>query len=140
MSTLLRQATSAARQASRVRNFSSSSVSRKGNVTQPKTNGLPNIPADIIQDLYLREIKAYKPAAIAKDAHVGVVKSYSLPPAPKPPVLPTDLASELAAYESSEPTLASRAAAQETSGEGESGAEEFLAFLEQDLPKPEAHH
>ncbi|KIL64557.1 hypothetical protein M378DRAFT_163007 [Amanita muscaria Koide BX008] len=124
MSTLLRQATNAARQASRVRNFSSSSVARK----------------DIIQDLYLREIKAYKPAAIAKDAHVGVVKSYSLPPAPKPPVLPTDLASELAAYESSEPTLASRAAAQETSGEGESGAEEFLAFLEQDLPKPEAHH
>lgn len=25
---------------------------------------LPNIPADIVQDLYLREIKAYKPAAV----------------------------------------------------------------------------
>jgi F-type H+-transporting ATPase subunit h len=67
------------------------------------------------------------------------VKSYSLPPAPKPPVLPVDLASELAAYDAAEPTLAQRAAAQEST-EGAAGADEFLSFLEQDIPKPEAHH
>ncbi|KAF8626686.1 hypothetical protein AX15_004770 [Amanita polypyramis BW_CC] len=124
MSTILKQATNAARQASRVRNFSSSAISRK----------------DIVQDLYLREIKAYKPAPVAKDAHVGVVKSYSLPPTPKAPILPTDLASELAVYEASEPTLAQRVVAQESPEEGAGGADEFLSFLEQDLPKREAHH
>ncbi|KAK2465508.1 hypothetical protein APHAL10511_002400 [Amanita phalloides] len=124
MSTILRQASNAARQASRIRHFSSSAVSRK----------------DIVQDLYLREIKSYKPAAVAKDAHVGVVKSYSLPPAPKPPVLPVDLASELAAYDASEPSLAPRAAPQESVDEGAGGADEFLTFLEQDIPKPAAHH
>ena len=33
----------------------------------------------------------------AKDAHVGAVKAYSLPPKPQAPALPADLASELAA-------------------------------------------
>jgi len=121
---ILRQASIAARQASRIRNFSSSAVSRK----------------DIIQDIYLREIKSYKPEPIAKDAHVGVVKSYSLPPTPKAPVLPVDLASELAAYDAVEPTLAQTAATPESTEEGAGGAEEFLSFLEQDVPKPEAHH
>ncbi|KAF8346570.1 ATP synthase complex subunit H-domain-containing protein [Amanita rubescens] len=124
MSTILRQATNAARQVSRIRNFSSSAVSRK----------------DIVQDLYLREIKAYKPAPVAKDAHVGVVKSYSLPPAPKAPVLPVDLASELAEYDATEPTVAQKAVSQESVEAGTGGADEYLAFLEQDIPKPEAHH
>ncbi|KAF8637091.1 hypothetical protein AX17_002996 [Amanita inopinata Kibby_2008] len=124
MSTLLRQATNAALKASAVRNFSSSAVSRK----------------DIIQDIYLREIRAYKPAPVAKDAHVGVVKSYSLPPTPKAPTLPTDLATELSAYDALEPTLATRAVAQESAEEGASGADEYLNFLEQDIPKPQAHH
>lgn len=121
---------------------------------------IPNPPADLVQDLYLREIKAYKPAVVvriwnfaskinynscyesqAKDAHVGVVKKYSSPPIPKAPVLPTDLASELAAYDAAEPTIAEVAAptnASEESGGG--GAEAYLAFLEQDIPKPVHHH
>ncbi|KAF5375439.1 hypothetical protein D9615_007972 [Tricholomella constricta] len=125
MSTILRQATNVARNASRVRVFSSTAVSRK----------------DLVQDIYLREIKAYKPAAVAKDAHVGVVKSYSLPPSPKAPALPTDLASDLAAYDVAEPTKAQAVKAAAT-GEEEvaSGAEAYLSFLEQDLPKVEAHH
>ena len=55
-------------------------------------------------------------------------------------MLPVDLASELAVYEASEPALAQRAAVQESSDEGTSGADEFLSFLEQDLPRREAHH
>lgn len=68
------------------------------------------------------------------------MKSYSLPPTPKPPVLPVDLASELAAYDAAEPTLAQAAATQASTEDGAGGAEEFLSFLEQDVPKPEAHH
>ena len=125
---------------------------------------IPNPPADLVQELYLREIKAYKPASVvrkfeicaipknnwinlqcyesqAKDAHVGVVKKYSSPPIPKAPVLPADLASELAAYDAAEPTIAEAAAptnASEESGEG--GAEAYLTFLEQDIPKPVHQH
>ncbi|KAG5643185.1 hypothetical protein DXG03_001389 [Asterophora parasitica] len=124
MSTFLRQASNVARNASRVRAFSSTAVSRK----------------DLVQEIYLREIKAYKPAAVAKDAHVGVVKSYALPPTPKTPALPTDLASELAAYDAAEPTKAQVVEAAATTEEGASGAEAYLSFLEQDLPKVEAHH
>jgi len=93
--------------------------------------------------LYIREIKAYKPAPVAKDAHIGVVKKYSSPQKPKAPVLPIDMASELAAYDNTEPTTiadvaSTSAASEDTAGAG--GAEAYLAFLEQDLPKPVHHH
>ncbi|KAF8890705.1 ATP synthase complex subunit H-domain-containing protein, partial [Infundibulicybe gibba] len=113
-----------ARNASRTRAFSSTAVSRK----------------DLVQDIYIQQIKAYKPAPVAKDAHVGVVKAYSLPPAPQPPTLPTDLASELSAYDSAEPTRASEAPAAAGLEEAAGGAEAYLNFLEQDLPKAAAHH
>ncbi|EDR09442.1 uncharacterized protein LACBIDRAFT_234095, partial [Laccaria bicolor S238N-H82] len=96
---------------------------------------------DLIQDLYVREIKAYKPAPIPKDAHVGVVKQYSLPPTPKAPAPPADLASELSAYDATEPTVVVETKATESSeGAGEGGADAYLAFLERDLPKVEHHH
>lgn len=78
----------------------------------------------------------------AKDAHVGVVKKFALPPAPAAPKLPTDLASELAAYDAAEPAIADAAPAQATttSDEPAGGADAFLTFLEQDLPKPVHHH
>ena len=56
------------------------------------------------------------------------------------PVLPTDLASELAAYDAAEPTLAEAAAPVNVEESGSGGAEAFLTFLEQDLPKPVKHH
>ena len=79
----------------------------------------------------------------AKDAHVGVVKSYSLPPAPQAPTLPADLAGELSAWDAAEPTFAAASAkpAAEAESAGPTGAEQFLAFLEADEPKhDEAHH
>ncbi|KAJ3887995.1 ATP synthase complex subunit H-domain-containing protein [Lentinula edodes] len=126
MSNILRRAANAAQNGTRSRFFSSSVVARK----------------DLVQDLYLKEIKGYKAPPVAKDAHVGVVKSYSVPLAPKAPSLPSDIASELAAYDTSEPVSASQPAAPQTSGSEEtvSGADAYLSFLEQDLPKPEAHH
>ncbi|OBZ74929.1 hypothetical protein A0H81_05188 [Grifola frondosa] len=124
-SAILRQASSAARAVSRSCAFSTSAVARK----------------DFVQELYIKELKAYKPPAPVKDAHVGIVKSYSLPPVPQVPTLPADLASELSAYDAAEPTFAA-APQDETLAEavGPTGAETFLAFLEADEPKAEAHH
>lgn len=64
-----------------------------------------------------------------------------MPPTPKAPALPADLASELAAYDASEPTVAAepKVAAVATENVG-TGAEAFLEALEADLPKADAHH
>jgi F-type H+-transporting ATPase subunit h len=117
---------------------------------------------DFVQELYLKELKSYKaPPAVRvylshitasltlngrpqpKDAHVGVVKTYSAPPRPKPPILSSDLASELSAYNASEPAkaeVAKKASASHSEDVG-AGADAYLEFLEQDLPKAEeAHH
>ncbi|KAJ7145776.1 ATP synthase complex subunit H-domain-containing protein [Mycena epipterygia] len=127
MSTILRRAAGATRTISCARTFSSSAATRK----------------DIVQDLYLKEIKAYKAPPAAKDAHVGVVKAYNLPPTPKAPALPTDLATELSAYDSSEPVAATvEKAAPKTDHHAEladGGAEAFLELCEADVP-PEGHH
>ncbi|KAI5119279.1 hypothetical protein M0805_008059 [Coniferiporia weirii] len=125
MSAILRSSTRLARLSQR-RCISSSPVSRK----------------DIVQELYLSELRAYKAPPAAKDAHVGVVKAFHAPSAPQPPTVPADLASELAAYDAAEPTLASAPAAKaaDIADDTGAGAKEFLAFLEADLPKPEAHH
>jgi len=37
------------------------------------------IRKDLVKELYLRELKAYKPRPADKDAHVGAVKDFSLP-------------------------------------------------------------
>ena len=122
----------------------------------------PNDGTDFVQDLYIKELKAYKaPPAVRhclsrfimsltfvvrpqpKDAHVGVVKTYSAPSPPKAPVLPSDLASELSVYNASEPAKAevSKKTATNQSEDIGTGADAYLEFLEQDLPKAEeAHH
>ena len=111
--------------------------------------------------MYLKELKGYKAPPVvslsqnrdgmflifcnsqAKDAHVGVVKTYSAPSTPNAPSLPSDLAGELSKYDATEPTLAESPKASTSAHEGEElagGAKEFLAFLEKDLPKPVHHH
>jgi len=76
----------------------------------------------------------------AKDAHVGVVKTYAQPTSPLPPSVPSDLAAELSAYDTAEPTRAESVAASGEIKDFAGGADAFLSFLEQDLPKPDAHH
>ncbi|EMD61034.1 hypothetical protein COCC4DRAFT_50463 [Bipolaris maydis ATCC 48331] len=54
--------------------------------------------ADLVQDMYLRELKNYKvPQVKASDAE-GQVKKFAIPKAPASPE-ETDIASELKAYE-----------------------------------------
>ena len=78
----------------------------------------------------------------AKDAHVGAVKAFSLPPKPVAPSLPSNLAAELAAYDAQEPTKAESKpdAAAHGAEPVVEGAENFLEVLEADLPKAAAHH
>ncbi|VDC03143.1 unnamed protein product [Peniophora sp. CBMAI 1063] len=94
---------------------------------------------DLVQDLYIKELKGYKAPPAAKDAHVGAVKQFSTPSQPTPPALPTDLASELSAYDAADPVKA--AAATKATGTAEpvgAGAEAFLEQLEAD--EVEEHH
>ncbi|BGP27537.1 F-type H+-transporting ATPase subunith [Rhodotorula toruloides] len=97
---------------------------------------------DLIQDLYLRELRSYKPKPAASAQ--GATKSYSTPSAPKAPEVPDAkaLASELAAYEASSPDVATTApgvAAEATEDDATLGADDFLKLCEQDV-KVEAKH
>ncbi|GAB1310525.1 ATP synthase F0 subcomplex subunit H atp14 [Madurella fahalii] len=54
--------------------------------------------ADFVQELYLKELKAYKPTPIKETDSVGQVATFSLPKTPKSPE-EADLASSLKEYE-----------------------------------------
>ncbi|KAG9013732.1 hypothetical protein FRB94_001294 [Tulasnella sp. JGI-2019a] len=123
MASLIRRTARAA--PAHLRTLTTSTVSRK----------------DFVQDLYINELKAYKPAPPAPDAHLAHVKTFAAPSAPKPPTSPSDLASELAAYDAQEPDIAQPTVAKSSVEDGVGGgAAEFLSHLEADIPKEEAHH
>ncbi|KAJ3954977.1 ATP synthase F0 subcomplex subunit H atp14 [Colletotrichum tropicale] len=54
---------------------------------------------DFVQELYLKELKAYKPAAVKDSDAQGQVQTFSVPQTPKSPE-ETDLAASLKEYES----------------------------------------
>lgn len=60
----------------------------------------PSTTADLVQDLYLKELKAYKPTPIKASDSEGVVQKWAVPATPKSPE-EADIANELKAYESS---------------------------------------
>ncbi|KAF7974419.1 hypothetical protein HWV62_12282 [Athelia sp. TMB] len=143
--TILRQATAVARTISRTRGFASSSASRKGTVQLLRLS--PSKNKHVEDRLRARPVcqgveGLQGTPRRAKDAHVGAVKNFSAPSPPKAPALPQDLAAELSAYESSEPSKVQ--ATQTTTTHDQtagSGADGYLAFLEADVPKAEeAHH
>lgn len=89
------------------------------------------LPADPVQDLYLRELKAYKPTPIkAGDADAHVLK-FAPPKAPASPE-EANLASELSAYESQEVEVEGQAAA------GEAAPVE-QSWFEEEEETPAAH-
>ncbi|KZL70153.1 ATP synthase complex subunit H [Colletotrichum tofieldiae] len=55
--------------------------------------------ADFVQELYLKELKAYKPTPVKDSDAQGQVQTFSLPQTPKSPE-ETDLAASLKEYES----------------------------------------
>ncbi|KAL4885088.1 ATP synthase complex subunit H-domain-containing protein [Aspergillus karnatakaensis] len=88
--------------------------------------------ADPVQELYLRELRAYKPTPIkAGDADAHVQK-FSAPAAPRSPE-EASLANELNAYETQEVEVEGQAAA------GESAPVEESWFEEEEDEAPAAH-
>lgn len=88
-------------------------------------------PVDLVQDLYLRELKNYKvPQLKASDAE-GHVQNFAIPKAPASPE-ETDIANELKAYETQQVEL---------EGTTESGAApvEEDWFEEEEEEAPAAH-
>ncbi|MBW0529263.1 hypothetical protein O181_068978 [Austropuccinia psidii MF-1] len=98
---------------------------------------------DFVQELYLRELKSYKPSPQTIQAMQNQVRDFTMPSAPPPPVLPSapDLAQEFQAWDNA--SLVNNNVQAETSSQLESGgqtADEFLAFLERDHPAASSHH
>lgn len=92
--------------------------------------------ADLIQDLYLRELKAYKPPP-QKGPEEGAVAKFSPPAAPKSPE-EADLASEMSEYENQVVEIEGQAAGETQT----SDAEDYFEDLKQiDAEESEeAHH
>ncbi|GAA5845464.1 hypothetical protein JCM11251_003391 [Rhodosporidiobolus azoricus] len=97
---------------------------------------------DFVQELYLKELKAYKPKPVSATA--GSTKSYSTPAAPKAPEVPdaAALAKELEAYDAAAPEVEApkTVAADATAEEADAlGADEYLRLCEEPV-KVEAKH
>ncbi|KAK9468236.1 ATP synthase complex subunit H-domain-containing protein [Lipomyces arxii] len=54
--------------------------------------------ADILTDLYLKEVKAYKPTPVKASDSVGQVKPWILPTAPTPPSVEGSSEAEISEY------------------------------------------
>lgn len=71
------------------------------------------------------------------------MRSFNQPKAPQAPSLPSDLAAELSKFDAENPSFVQASAPKASSANAEEGgesADEYLTFLEKDLPKADAHH
>lgn len=86
---------------------------------------------DLVQDLYVRELKAYKVPTVKSTDSDGQVQIFSAPKTPKSPE-ETDIANELKAYEAS---------AVEIEGQAEGGVEAAEQdWFEEEPEEDEKHH
>ena len=86
--------------------------------------------ADLVQDLYLKELKNYKPPPLKPSDSDGHVQKFTPPKAPQSPE-ESDIANDLKAYENQQVELEGQAAG------GESSATEMDWFEEDE--EEEAH-
>lgn len=86
--------------------------------------------ADIVQDLYLKEIRSYKPATLRSSDADGHVQKFS---APKPPRSPeeSDIAKELKGYEDEQVEVEGQVASGEANQVEENWYEEDEEELEE---------
>lgn len=89
-------------------------------------------PAGPVQELYLRELKAYKPTPIKPGDAEAHVQKFAVPQAPQSPE-EANLANELQAYESQQVEVEGQAAA------GEAAPVEESWFEEEEDEAPAAH-
>ncbi|EHA54350.1 hypothetical protein MGG_14772 [Pyricularia oryzae 70-15] len=108
-----------------------STVSRLAKPTVARTFMTPTVSrrADFVQELYLKELKAYKPTPIKESDSQGQVATFNLPQAPKSPE-EADLAASLKEYES----MAVEVEGNEAVAEGETAVvEDWLVEDEEDV-------
>ncbi|KAI9808955.1 MAG: hypothetical protein M1827_007130 [Pycnora praestabilis] len=79
--------------------------------------------ADIVQDLYLRELKAYKPPQVKASDAEGHVQKFTAPKAPSSPE-ESNIANELKDYEAQQVEVEGQAAEGETAAKDEDWFEE----------------
>ena len=92
--------------------------------------------AGLIQDLYLKELKAYKPSTLKPLDSAGQVQKFTPPKPPQPPS-EGDIANELKEYETQQVEVEGQAAAGETS----EASEVQVDWFEDDLDeKPHNNH
>ncbi|KAL8658331.1 MAG: hypothetical protein Q9226_001075 [Calogaya cf. arnoldii] len=96
-------------------------------IQQRRTFSTPNsvLRGDLVQDLYLRELRAYKPPPLKPSDSEGHVQKFSAPKAPQSPD-EGDIAQDLKAYENQQVELEGQAAS------GKSGAAEESWFEEEE--------
>jgi len=88
-------------------------------------------PADLVQELYLKELKGYKAPPLKANDSEGHVQKWSAPATPKSPE-EADIANELKSYEAS---------TAEVEGQAEGGAVEKVDdWFEEEPEEEEAHH
>ncbi|KAM5355808.1 hypothetical protein ACJ41O_002454 [Fusarium nematophilum] len=90
--------------------------------------------ADFVQELYLRELKAYKTPAVKESDSDGQVQTFSIPKTPASPE-ETDLAGNLKEYES----MAVEIEGQDAAAQSSSGTAEVADWLEAE-EEDDAHH
>ncbi|KAI9661197.1 MAG: hypothetical protein M1821_009524 [Bathelium mastoideum] len=91
--------------------------------------------ADLVQDMYLRELKSYKPTPVKASDAEGHVQKFA---APKPPQSPeeSDIAKDLQAYEQQQVEIEGQA---NTSSRGPAVEQDWFEEEEDDEETP-AHH
>ncbi|MCJ1396884.1 hypothetical protein MMC11_000074 [Xylographa trunciseda] len=94
--------------------------------------------ADLVQDLYLRELKAYKPSPVKASDADGHVMTFS---APKPPKSPEegDIANDLKAYETQTVEVEGQAAQGETAAVDEDWFEDDEDETDEHNPPMASH-
>ncbi|KAF4977178.1 hypothetical protein FDECE_18384 [Fusarium decemcellulare] len=90
--------------------------------------------ADFVQELYLKELKAYKTPVVKDSDAEGQVQTFSVPKTPSSPE-ETDLAGNLKEYES----MAVEIEGQDTTAQTASGTPEVADWLEAE-EEDETHH
>ena len=81
------------------------------------------LTADLVQDLYLKELKAYRPSPVKPSDAEGQVQKFSLPQPPRSPE-EGDIAQELKAYEEQQVEVEGQATEGEAGIVGEDWFEE----------------
>ncbi|CAD6566833.1 MAG: hypothetical protein ASARMPREDX12_004835 [Alectoria sarmentosa] len=79
--------------------------------------------ADLVQDLYIKELKGYKPPPVKPSDSEGHVQKFSPPKAPQSPE-ESDIANDLKAYENQQVEVEGQAAGGEASATEEDWFEE----------------